>query len=118
MDPGVIAGAGGFCAALACTAVCVTLLRRFRQGALEAVDQVREDCHKSGEELRNALSSIEANMQTTEELLREGRLNRSTRAQALKMLRSGVSPETAANSLGMATRELRLLARVSELLCR
>jgi hypothetical protein len=43
-----------------------------------------------------------------------GSLNRSARARALQMLRSGISPETAAASLGVAKREMRLLERVSQ----
>jgi hypothetical protein len=48
--------------------------------------------------------------------LHDGRLNQSARAQALQMLRAGISPDTAANTLGTATRDIRLLAKVSRLL--
>jgi hypothetical protein len=50
------------------------------------------------------------------EALHDGRLNHSARAQALQLLRAGISPDTAANTLGTATRDIRLLAKVSRLL--
>jgi hypothetical protein len=50
------------------------------------------------------------------ESLHDGRLNQSARAQALQLLRAGISPDTAANTLGTATRDIRLLAKVSRLL--
>ena len=40
-------------------------------------------------------------------------LTRSSRAEALRLLRSGLSPETAASSLGIGKREMRLLERVA-----
>jgi hypothetical protein len=55
-------------------------------------------------------------MQNTDEILRDGRMNRTSRAQAMRLLRSGVSPDTAAATLGVARREIKLLATVSQLL--
>jgi len=51
----------------------------------------------------------------TEEACTSG-LPRSRRAQAIQLLRAGMSPESAASSLGMATAEMRLISRVSRLL--
>ncbi|MGD1070105.1 MAG: hypothetical protein ABSB15_08180 [Bryobacteraceae bacterium] len=66
--------------------------------------------------LRRDFAALELNMQNRNEILREGRLNRTGRAQAMRLLRSGVSPDTAAATLGVARREIKLLATVSRLL--
>jgi hypothetical protein len=67
-------------------------------------------------ELYRNIEILSAGMPQTDELLREGRLNLSARAQALQMLRAGISPDTAAQNLGIASRDVRLLARVSTVL--
>jgi hypothetical protein len=45
-----------------------------------------------------------------------GGLTRTRRSQAMQLLRSGMSPESAASNLGIATREMRLISRVSRVL--
>jgi hypothetical protein len=67
-------------------------------------------------ELKRDLTDLELSMQSTRELLGDGRLNRSSRAGALSLLRSGVTPDTAASTLSMARHEVRLLARVVQIL--
>jgi hypothetical protein len=116
----------GFSAGLAgCAAAIVSLLelRRYRQRAEHAATLLRGEVERQQNAfteqfaaLTQGFSALELNMQNTEEMLREGRLNRSTRAQALQLLRQGVAPDTAAATLGLAKREMRLLARVSRLL--
>ena len=66
--------------------------------------------------LSQRLESLVASMQNSDEVLRDGRLNLSVRAQALQLLRAGISPEAAAVTLGAASRDMRLLAKVSRLL--
>ena len=118
-DYGFIAGLAGFAAAI----ISLLELRRYRQRAERAANLLRGEverqqfaCTEQFAALTQGFSALELNMQNTEEMLREGRLSRSTRAQALHLLRSGVAPDTAATTLGLAKREMRLLARVSRLL--
>jgi hypothetical protein len=66
--------------------------------------------------LSRQLDLLESAMKYPEQILRDGRLNVPARTQASQLLRAGLSPETAALNLGMATRDLRLLAKVSRLL--
>lgn len=77
-------------------------------------------CEKGREteilEMRQCLSALETGMATAQDALREGRLNRSVRAQALQMLRGGATAETVAGRCGMAVSEARLLTRVGEIL--
>jgi hypothetical protein len=119
IDPGLIAGVAGCSAAL----FSLLALRKYqliaaRESArLSDESERRQDlCSGQIAGLRNDLVALELSLYNTEEILRDGRLNRSTRAQAMKLLRSGISPETAASTLGMATREMKLLATVSRLL--
>jgi hypothetical protein len=63
--------------------------------------------------LRGKFDALEKAALTPPEPPAAGSLNRSARAQALQMLRTGISSDTAAASLGVAKREMRLLERVS-----
>jgi hypothetical protein len=60
---------------------------------------------------------LAAREQLPRETPKPGALSRSTRAEALRLLRSGLSHETAASSLGIGKREMRLLERVAHTLC-
>lgn len=102
---------------------CASLfaLWMLRTGAIKAAAQREETektCERRADELPTALDALERNRQSSEEMLRDGRLNRSTRSEALRLLRSGVTPEKVSAAVGMAKREVRLLARVSEMLSR
>ena len=107
--------------------ILLWLHRRRSARAMEKVGRVHEKltegiirqestCSERFHQLKRELSSLELNMQTTEEVLKDGRLSRSGRAQAMRLLRSGITPETAATTLGVARNEMRLLAKVSEIL--
>src|SRR4051794_14130524 len=109
----LVAGIAGCCASLVFLAICLAAIRAGRENTAQDMRSIQGDCERRAEELTAALVSAEAGMQSTAEMLRDGRLSRSSRARALQLLRSGVSPETAAESMGMATREMQLLARVS-----
>ncbi len=118
-DPGLIAGVAG------CFAALFSLLALRRYHSIAARESVRlsgelerrqADCMEQIGGLRNDLITLESSLQNTEEILRDGRLNRTTRAQAMKLLRSGISPDIAASTLGMAVREMKLMATVSRLL--
>ena len=71
-------------------------------------------------ELKRDLTDLELSMQSTRELLGDGRLNRSSRSGALSLLRSGVTPETAAPPSAWpgtkfgCSRELRRYSRPGE----
>jgi len=58
---------------------------------------------------------LERSAQQTEAALRD-RLTPSLRAKALQLLRSGLSPDTAAATLALSRSEVRLIAAVSRVL--
>jgi hypothetical protein len=62
------------------------------------------------------METLEAGLRAPEQALVEGRMGRTNRAEALRLLRSGVTPETAATNLGLPRHDLVLLAKVSRLL--
>jgi hypothetical protein len=119
MDPGLIAGVAGCCAAV----FALRALRKYHllaaSGSTRMSNELeRQQAFHSDQigALRNHLVSLELSLQNTDEILRDGRLSRTTRAQAMKLLRSGISPEMTASTVGMATREMKLMATVSRLL--
>ena len=67
---------------------------------------------------RKVIESMEAQqgVQASLELLRDGRLGLPVRTRALKMLRSGITADTAASELGLPRNEVRLLAKVAAVL--
>ncbi len=125
-DPGLIAGVAGCLAALfSLLAVRRCHLRASRDSSRLSHEFESAQALLAGRQtlfseeiagLRHALSTLEIGMQNTDEILRDGRMNRTSRAQAMRLLRSGVSPDTAAATLGVARREIKLLATVSQLL--
>src|SRR5690242_989016 len=102
MDPGLIAGVAGCCAAL----FSLFALRKYQLIAARETARLSEEaerrqaiCSEQIGGLRNDLVNLELSLHNSDELLRDGRLSRTTRAQAMKLLRSGISPETAASTL-------------------
>jgi hypothetical protein len=71
-------------------------------------------CAAMQAELKQGFDALEQFVLSPAEPPRAGSLNRSARSQALQLLRSGMSPETAAATLGMGRREMRLLDRVAQ----
>lgn len=121
-DPGLIAGVLGIVAA----AICLFSLRGHRMRMDLRIEQTREELHimlrqhqteyEDGiGQVRHAVEFLEKSGQSTEDALRS-RLTRSQRSQAMQLLRSGMSPESAAPAAGMAIRDMRLMAKVSRLL--
>jgi len=105
--------------------VAISLVTQWRQrcklareaaSAREALELRRSECSEQFEELRKAQQTLEGSLHSTRDVLRCGRLNRSTRSAAVQLLRSGMSADTAASSLGLARREMRMLAKVFVLL--
>jgi hypothetical protein len=75
-----------------------------------------EECLGKISRMRGRVEESERNAQLNAELLHDGRLSASSRSRALRMLRSGMSAETAATELGMAKSEVRLLEKVAAVL--
>lgn len=82
----------------------------------QMIDGYRTTCARDVAGIARNLEALEASMQTSDELLRAGRLSHSCRVQALQLLRAGIAPDTAAVTLGIPNRDVRLLAKVSRLL--
>jgi hypothetical protein len=109
----------------ACGGVLISMLvqsrhcRKFRRDGVstrEALEICRSECSQQFEELRKAHRTLEGSLDSTRDVLRNGRLSRSTRTAALQLLRTGMSPDAAASSLGLPKREMQMIARVFVLL--
>jgi hypothetical protein len=109
----------------ACGGVAISMLahwrhcRKFRREAVstrEALDLHRSECSEQFEELRKAHQTMEGSLHSTRDVLRHGRLSRSTRTAALQLLRTGMSSDAAASSLGLPKREMQMISRVFALL--
>jgi hypothetical protein len=111
--------------AIAGVALLLTVLAQWRHRShrareaaamREAIDRHQGACCERFDGLRRSHEDLETSLRNTRDTLRDGRLNRSTRAAALQLLRSGMSPDAAAAESGIAKREMRLLAKVPGLL--
>jgi hypothetical protein len=67
-------------------------------------------------EMKDSMAALEEAVRNAPEPPRPGALNKSERTQALQLLRSGVSTDVAASTLGLGKREVRLLERVAQTL--
>ncbi len=76
--------------------------------------QQREEFSEQVARIGRSVEVLELGAKSVEEAGRG--LSRSRRSQAMQLLRSGMSPESAATSLGMARREMHLIAKVSRIL--
>jgi hypothetical protein len=109
------------CAALFLVSLSMLLQWRGRSRSLRELAALRAEMESQKAastqmltDLRRGFEGLEETVRTPPEPPRAGGLNRSERAQALQLLRSGMSPESAAAALGMGRREMRLLERVSQ----
>jgi hypothetical protein len=109
----------------ACGGVAISMITQWRQrrksgreatSVREALELRRTECSEQFEELKKAHQTLEESLHSTRDVLRDGRLNRSTRSAAVQLLRTGMSPDTAASTLGLARREMQMLAKVFVLL--
>jgi hypothetical protein len=121
-DPGLIAGACGILAAL----ICGLALRRQRirnhaeaaalRSELESMVRAQHtECADQLARLGESVSALENSAQSMDAAAKGG-ITRSARSQAMQLLRSGMSPENAASTVGMGRREMQLLAGVSRIL--
>ncbi len=121
-----VAAAAAAVSAIAAVTVFALLLRRGRIDAKEReearrremeslLDVQKTECSRHLEQLGRRLEFLESSAQSSGSIATGG-LTRSTRAQAMQMLRSGMSPENIATRLGIGRREMRLIAHVSRTL--
>jgi len=92
-------------------------LRRDLEALRGSMERQQMVCLEMFSEVNRTLTTLEEGMNGLRQNPKSGTLNRSTRAQAMKLLRSGVSADAAASSLGVGRREIRLLENVSQILC-
>ncbi|MDP9054976.1 MAG: hypothetical protein M3N93_11865 [Acidobacteriota bacterium] len=118
-DPGLITGAFG----ILCAVFCAFALRKQGLGVrtgqaalrseLESMMTAKQaECDARMASLGESLAVLERSARNADTAAIGG-LTRSARSQAMQTLRSGVSPEQAACSLGIGRREMQLLAAVS-----
>lgn len=118
IDPGIIAGASG----IAGSAICLLALRKDRIAAERTHAELRAllsahqaECAERTEQLGRGIAFLELSAQNRDEAGRPA-LTRSLRSQAIQLLRSGMPPDSAASTLGISRREMRLIAHVSRAL--
>jgi hypothetical protein len=121
IDPALIAGVSGTAAG----AACLLMLRSHRSHAerqreelqTELQSQLRQQREEFSDQVARLGRSVEVLELSAKSVEEAGRgLSRSRRSQAMQLLRSGMSPESAAASLGMGRREMHLIAKVSRIL--
>ncbi len=111
--------AAGMAAGLMAGALCVWLYQRsrtaWRREAAELraeLGRVRVDSLAEIGRLGKEIEEWKRESQAGAEFC-EGRINVTVRSRAMRMLRAGIAPETAAAELGMAQSEVRLLKEVA-----
>ena len=117
-DAGLIAGVTGILAAI----VCLILFRRHRASAerqnremTSLLRQHETECAGKIDQLGRSVAVLESSAWNIEHL-GQAALTRSRRSEAMQLLRSGISPDTAASKLGIARREMHLIARIADIL--
>ena len=113
-------GAPGYGAAIIALAVAKTTARR-QKLALERLReefdvrlaQQRTEYRDEARQLTESVAFLEQSAQQSEDLL-SNRMTSSQRGKAMQLLRSGLSTEKAAASLGMSRNEVRLIATISK----
>ena len=88
--------------------------RQDLNGLRELVEREQTRCADLFLEVKRNLADLEE--ESLQNAPKPGALSRSKRAEAMRLLRSGLSIEAAASSLGIGKREMRLLERVSQTL--
>ncbi len=101
----------------------VTLARRQRTTQERAALALKQEMHEQYRECLLRMSEVagridaaERSVQSSAELLQDGRLSLPVRSRALRMIRSGMAPDSIAVEMGLPRAEMRLLAKVAVLL--
>ena len=101
-------------------AIAVSAARARLAQAPKEVERALEQCHlECRETVAQALgefSRMEQNLPPCDPTRDPGRLHRSSRTRALRLLRCGVSPDSAAATLEIPRKEMLLLAQVASVL--
>lgn len=91
------------------------VMRKQHAGLLSMLACLREETEQRIAELGHTVGDLDQCRLSMETACEVG-FPPSRRTQAMQLLRSGVSPGTAAASLGIAAREMQLVAKVSRIL--
>jgi hypothetical protein len=113
MTPWILeAMAAGMAAGLMAGALCVWLDGRRRSACRREMAELRTECLAERGRLEKAIEEWRRESQATAEFC-EGRLSAPARSRAMRMLRAGIAPETAAAELGIARSEVELMRAVA-----
>jgi hypothetical protein len=120
LDPALIGGVLGVLIGIVCLSALWRTgesLARTRSELRTAVDRNQAACLEQIGQVGRAVEFLELSGQSTGDAIGRA-MNRSLRSQAMNLLRSGMLPDTVASTLGVAKREVRLIAGVSGVLAR
>jgi hypothetical protein len=116
LDPGLIAGVLGLLIGLICLCALGKKSATFRRTQQE-LETNQAACLEQIGQVSRTVEFLELSGRNTDDAIGRA-MNRSLRSQAMHLLRTGLSPETVASTLGVAIREVRLIAGVSSILAR
>jgi hypothetical protein len=123
-DPLMLSVAAGCAAGILPALFALVWTARQRKASGREAEALRKSfereqmvCLEMFTDVHRKISTFEEGLASLRQMPRAGGLNRSTRAQAMQLLRSGQTADAAASSLGIGRREMRLLERVSWTLC-
>jgi hypothetical protein len=92
-------------------------LARMQRELRTALERNQAACLDQIGQVSRAVEFLEVSGRNTEDAIGRA-LNRSLRSQVLHLLRSGMAADTVAATLGVAKREVRLIAGISSVLMR
>jgi hypothetical protein len=104
--------AAGMAAGSIAGALCVWLHRRGQALWRRETAELRADCLAQMARVEKEIEEWRRESQASAEFC-EVRLSAPARSRALRMIRAGIAPETAAAELGMARSEVELLREVA-----
>lgn len=110
IDPDLPAAASG----IVCALICLLALHRHRLAVARTHAALQSELRSMLREHQAVCSARIEQPGRTQEIgaIAKAGLTRSIRSQAIQLLRSGMPPERAASELGIARREMVLIARV------
>ena len=120
-SPELLLALGSILVSLWCAvAVAASRTRTARSSkTLEAaMEQCRADCGQTTARALREFETTEARAAATDPVHDTGRLHRSSRSRAIKLLRSGCSIESTASTLEIPRKDIILLSRVASILAR